>query len=170
MPQMKLTLARQPNVAQATKHKNLKILKFPKKHLGILEFPKKFQNSQINSRITLKFLIINFPKILQFARLVFLALFGTENNATELNTTNEIAFGVPTKWGAAAKHKNLKNLEFPKKHLEILEFPKKFQNSQAKIQNSQINSRIPQKGGLRGLAHFLVPRTKLASWAYIAKK
>ena len=39
MPQMKLPLARQPNGAQATKHKNLKILEIPKKHLGILEFP-----------------------------------------------------------------------------------------------------------------------------------
>ncbi|MCI7549673.1 MAG: hypothetical protein MSA33_04395, partial [Campylobacter sp.] len=54
--------------------------------------------------------------------LVFLVLFGAENNATELNVTNEIAFGTPTKWGAATKHKNLKILEFPKKHLEILEF------------------------------------------------
>ncbi|MDY5384088.1 MAG: hypothetical protein SPG65_03055 [Campylobacter sp.] len=38
MPQMKLPLARQPNGAQAAKHKNLKNLEFPKKHLGILEF------------------------------------------------------------------------------------------------------------------------------------
>ena len=35
-----------------------------------------------------------------------------ENNATELNATNEIAFGTPTKWSAATKHKNLKILEF----------------------------------------------------------
>ncbi|MCI7104172.1 MAG: hypothetical protein MR927_08295 [Campylobacter sp.] len=34
------------------------------------------------------------PKIPQICELVFLALFGTENNATELNTTNEIAFGA----------------------------------------------------------------------------
>ncbi|MCI7581269.1 hypothetical protein [Campylobacter sp.] len=59
-----------------------------------------------------------------------MALFGAENNATELNATNEIAFGAATapsaKCGTATKHKNLKNLEFPKKHLGILEFPKKF--------------------------------------------
>ncbi|MDD7599169.1 MAG: hypothetical protein SPJ69_00570 [Campylobacter sp.] len=49
-----------------------------------------------------------------------LALFGTENNATELNTTNEIAFG------AAAKHKNLKVLEFPKKTLRNSRIALKF--------------------------------------------
>ncbi|MDD7323477.1 MAG: hypothetical protein SOU37_02790 [Campylobacter lanienae] len=70
-----------------------------------------------------------------------MALFGTKNNATELNVTNEIAFGAAAapsaKCGAAAKHKNLKNLEFPKKHLEILEF------LQTRIPTK--NSRIPYK-------------------------